>query len=541
MPKHHDEWGKHEELLGSRRRPMPGALAIRRSSPNYRIEITVCMRAPERESNKEVLWQLIGEDEEQPSRNRDWLARREYKKHFGAVDKDLKLLRDFAEEFDLQWVGEEAGGRVVRLNGKIKDIEEAFDTELEIYASPAGEFRGRRGKLYPPKPVHGIIEGVFGLDKSEQVDPFVNDRPPRRSIAGTWLEETAKRYCFPKHLKGRDQCIGILEFGGGISPADFNRYFEHLGILHPPEVEFKYINRARGIPGIDFEDDREVALDVEVAGSVAPRAKIVVYFAPNNSRGFIHALCAAIHDTENSPTILCISWGETEDWWTPMARSCVNRFLCEAACMGITICAASGDDGVATDKDGYARVTFPASSPFVLACGGTAFDGREEVVWHEEGISASGGGESDFLERPKWQHVNPSPCSPPRRVPSRRCPDLPGRLIPDVAALSNRVYSIIAGGSYINAVGGTSASAALWAGLTARLNEGLCKLGKRRVGYLTPYLYRLHYLQHTFNDITRGNNDQFSIGGYYAHQRWDACTGWGSPNGEKLLEALMKL
>ena len=80
-------------------------------------------------------------------------------------------------------------------------------------------------------------------------------------------------------------------------------------------------------------------------------------------------------------------------------------------------------------------------------------------------------------------------------------------------------------------IGGTSAVAPLWAGLIARLNQSLGK----PVGYLNPVIYALSANSGAFNDITSGNNI-----GYQAGPGWDACTGWGSPNGAQLLQALKK-
>jgi kumamolisin len=82
-------------------------------------------------------------------------------------------------------------------------------------------------------------------------------------------------------------------------------------------------------------------------------------------------------------------------------------------------------------------------------------------------------------------------------------------------------------------IGGTSAVAPLWAGLVARLNQQLKQQLKQPVGWLNPLLYGPVAGSGAFHDITSGNN-----GDYAARAGWDACTGWGSPIGSRLLAVL---
>src|SRR6202034_2327679 len=100
--------------------------------------------------------------------------------------------------------------------------------------------------------------------------------------------------------------------------------------------------------------------------------------------------------------IISISWGGPESTWTSQATTAFNTVLEDAANASITVCVASGDSG-STDgvNDGKQHVDFPASSPSVLACGGTSLIGKgttiaSEVVWNSGG-GASGGGISDLF------------------------------------------------------------------------------------------------------------------------------------------------
>src|SRR5205807_6173292 len=167
------------------------------------------------------------------------------------------------------------------------------------------------------------------------------------------------------------------------------------------------------------------ALDIEVAGAVAPGASIAVYFAPNTDQGFLDALTTAIHDTTNNPSVISISWGGPENEWTQQAMMAFDAACQDAATLGVTICTASGDNG-ATDgaTDGQLHVDFPASSPAILACGGTTLDAtgnqiKDEEAWNElaTGGGATGGGVSQVFALPSWQrseeHTSElqSPCN----------------------------------------------------------------------------------------------------------------------------------
>lgn len=347
------------------------------------------------------------------------------------------------------------------------------------------------------------------------------------------LEQISERYRFPKDLSGKGECIAILAFGGAISVSDLTRYFEHIG--HVPDLRFETLGTCDK-PNQSSRHDAEVALDIQLAGGLAPGARIVTYFAPGNEQGWVDALDCAIHDRKNQPSVLSISWGAAEGLWRPATLHALNDLFCQAVHRGITICAASGDDGCAQDSNGYCRVNFPASSPFVLACGGssTAAD-HNDVVWNVRNQSASGGGISDVLPKPDWQNALPALPSP---IPRRRNPIFEGRLLPDVSGLASQGYAIYVGGRYQNRIGGTSAVAPLWSALIARLNQGLRRQGRPPIGHFHPRLYRDLSIQQGFRSIATGHNDPFGSNGYQARHGWNCCTGWGSPDGAKLFEAL---
>src|SRR5262249_10655358 len=268
-----------------------------------------------------------------------------------------------------------------------------------------------------PIELKDIIEGVFGLDNRLQAHPHIilptnAARLRATAVSGSSASGQALAtgtqsyvppqvgafYNFPTDLTGAGQCIGLLEFGGGFSQSDLDTYFQQLR-LPVPQVAAVSVDGVSNQPGKDPDADGEVLLDIEVAASLAPGANIVVYFAPFTEQGWVDVVNAAIHDTQNRPSALSISWGFTEgqDIWTNQAIQSVNQAFQAAALQGITVCAASGDDGSRDQlDDGRVHVDFPASSPYVLACGGTTLQFANgvftgETVWNEGGRDQGGG------------------------------------------------------------------------------------------------------------------------------------------------------
>jgi kumamolisin len=294
------------------------------------------------------------------------------------------------------------------------------------------------------------------------------------------------------------------------------------------------VDGARNAPtGDPNSADAEVLLDIEVAGAIAHGARIAVYFAPNTDQGFINAVNTAIHDTQNAPSVLSISWGAPESRWTAQAQRALDRAFVDAASLGITVCVACGDNGAADNiDDGRAHVDFPASSPHALACGGTTLRAGEntisaETVWNDGNGGATGGGISETFDLPSWQEAADIPTSVngDGRV---------GRGVPDVAGDADPAtgYTVLVDGKRAT-IGGTSGVAPLWGALIALLNERL----EAPLGFVSPLLYG-ELGGDAFRDVTSGDNGVPGTPGYAARAGWDACTGLGTPDGQALLARL---
>jgi kumamolisin len=520
-------------LAGSERQALPNAQALEPVNPDELIQASIYLRKKNQDHLDQVIQQQVA-DQRQP------LTREEYASTYGADPADVQAIEDFAHQQHLSVVEVNLARGVVLVKGTSAAMSAAFGANLQRYELQGTTYRGRSGPLSIPAHLQGIVTAVLGIDDRPQVQPLL--KRPSAAAAGVSYTplQVAHLYDFPMTSKGTGQTIALIELGGGYRDTDITKYFQQLGLIAPKVVSVP-VDGAQNAPTTPDSADAEVALDIEVAGAVAPGARIVVYFAPNTDAGFLDAITTAIHDTTYTPSVISISWGGPEVFWTAQSLQAMNQAFQAAAMLGITVCCASGDQaalGYPLDFDEVLHVLFPASSPYVLACGGTKLTSAndqitQEVVWNESALSATGGGISDVFALPYWQlgkNVPPS-VNPDHRV---------GRGVPDVAGDADPAtgYQILVDGQ-AGVVGGTSAVAPLWAGLVALLNE---QLGKP-LGYLNPVLYQLENVG-AFHDITEGDNfilkgDDRS--GYSARPGWDACTGLGTPNGTKILSVLSDL
>jgi kumamolisin len=513
---------------------MRGARDIGPANPNEKVDITIRLRS--RAGKKPA---VSSDTFRQPPTERKILSRDEYEKSHGADPASIAQVEAFARDNGLTVVEKSPSRRTVILSGTVAAVNKAFAVELKQYEHPtAGRYRGRTGSIQIPQNLKDHIEGVFGLDNRPQAKPHFRRRRARAGAkphaAGTSFTplQMASLYNFPTNSDGSGECIAIIELGGGFVQSDLTNYFNQLNLPKSPKVTAISVGNGQNLPtGNPNGPDGEVMLDIEVAGSIAPGAHIIVYFAENTDAGFLNAITTAVHDKTNNPSIVSISWGSAESDWTTQAMTTMDEAFQAAAAMGVSVCVASGDNG-STDgvNDGLQHVDFPASSPYALACGGTFLQASgntitSETVWNElaKGEGAGGGGISDFFDLPTYQQ---NAGVPPSANPGGRV----GRGVPDVSGDADPTsgYQTLVDGKP-DVIGGTSAVAPLWAGLIALLNEGL----GQPVGYLNALLYQKPVPSSGFNDITSGNN-----GAYSAGPGWDACTGLGTPIGTAIAAAL---
>lgn len=559
-------------LKGTNRIPLAGAIAKSESDPNKRIEVTVVLK-PSTSLTKEVMgiYKI-------PLSKRKPLTHEESVQKYGAKDEDIDKVKKFAQENGLEVIRINKAGRSLRLAGPISSMNKAFNVTLRHYETPKGTYRGREGEIFVPSDLKDIVLTVLGLDNRPIFKPHfrkfnkVNngDEENRITPISYYPADLKTIYNFPTDVNGEGQTIGLIELAGdgiiapttGYHPEDIQTFFQKIG-LTPPILKDVFVDGATnspdGQPVRETENgDGEVVLDIEVAGAIAPGAKINVYFGPLASDdGFRDAINVAINGDANGQnslppgSVLSISWGGPEGANQSGLIEDMDHLFAVAAAKHITICVASGDDGSRDNgSDGSLNVDFPASSPWVLSCGGTSLPQRSvnsEVVWNDttnrSGNGATGGGISDVFDI-NGTNTNLSHATyqvnitlPPSHV------KLNGRGVPDVAGVADPLtgYNIWFNGQMNsnsngsqNAFGGTSAVAPLYAGLITLINKSL----GRAVGFINPIIYENVNVRNTFHDITSGNNNIGGDSDYMAGVGWDACTGLGSPNGIDLLNAL---
>ena len=538
MPAHESD---RHIIAGSHRTPLPGAGRGEPVAPDEESTVTVMLRRP---AGTPVQHFSAGP-----------IPREEFAALHGADPADIEKVERFAADNGLRVSSADPAARTVKLTGDLAALQRAFGVRLYRYDLPDGTYRGREGSITVPAELGSVVVGVFGLDDRPQLGPHLRIRDDAASLAAPTAftaPQVGRLYGFPGDVDGEGQCIAIVEFDGGYHQSDLTAYFQSLNIALPTVVSVG-VDGASNNPGTvshPNDADGEVALDIEVAGAVAPGARIAVYFAPNTDQGFVDAITTAVHDTTNRPSVISISWGAPENLWSQQTQQAMDGVFADAAALGVTIFAAAGDHGSADqpplvssatgeqvnnpDYDGHAHVDFPASSPNAVACGGTRLEGSgdqisSETVWNDGDGWATGGGVSDSFPPPAWQQNAdvPKSVNADGRV---------GRGVPDVSANADSVtgYKIrLYGRAYV--VGGTSAVAPLWSGLTALLNQAAGK----PLGLLTPQLYA-NAAAGIFRNVTSGTNAISAVGGqvatpgYEAGVSWDACTGWGSPDGAAL-------
>ncbi len=512
------------ELPGSERSAPVGARPAGRVDPGAPASVTLVLRRTP-SSRAPPIRDFLGRS----GRGGRRLGRDEFVAAYGAADEDLAAVRDWARSSGFEIVEADRARRVVRLAGPVGSLATAFGVVLDRYDDPRGPYRGRIGPVRVPPALAGRLIAVLGLDDRPQARTHLRICPANVPGARSYTPlQVAAAYTYPPDADGTGECLALIELGGGYRAADLATYFAGLGVPAPTVTAVPVDGATNSPTGDPGGPDAEVELDVEVAGALAPGATIAVYFAPNTDAGFLDALATAVHDPTRRPSVVSVSWGGPEGSWTAQARAAFASVFEDAAGLGVTVVASAGDDGADDGGPGTGlAVDFPASSPDVLACGGTrlVLRGRaiaQEVVWNDlaSGGGATGGGVSVDFPRPAYQASARVPPGPQGFV---------GRGVPDVAGDADPTtgYRVRIDGT-ASVVGGTSAVAPLWAALLARLNQLL----GAPLGFVTPRLYAAAG-SGAFRDITAGGN-----GGYRAGPGWDPCTGLGSPEGTTLATVL---
>jgi len=321
--------------------------------------------------------------------------------------------------------------------------------------------------------------------------------------------------------QGAGQTIGIVDaFDDPNIAADFTHFNSTFGLAPCTTSNgcFKKVYASGAKPATSAGWSLEIALDVEWAHVIAPKAKIVLVEASSNSLlALLHAVDVAV---QQGASVVSMSWGGTE-------FSTERNYDSHFAINNVTFTVSSGDSGHETQ--------WPASSTGVVAIGGTrlSVDASGNYL-SESAWSGSGGGLSRYELEPSYQSSFPVPRDSTGK-----------RAVPDVAYDSSPttgvpVYDTVAlnGETGWFQVGGTSAAAPQWAGLFAIANSIRHAAGKASLSHTNNSLYAIAKSNPgDYHDIHSGNNGTCgslcnSVTGY------DTVTGIGSPRANLLIPAL---
>ncbi len=477
-----------------------------------------------------------------------------FAKKYGLSEERKIAVQEFADFYGIKIIQFNDYLGIINMEGKIKNVEKAFKIKLEVYSF--GKWNDLRkhksvihlGPIFIPKKIHSFVEAVIGLRKI----PFKHETPSKKSkdlkcasaAIGYSSDWFAKHYDFPKQLNGDGQKIAIISYGGGFSQKELNKHYRQLGISIKHEVEVNSlhgVNNQQGVWGYDYE----LNTDIQVAQCAAPHAQISVFFTSNGLDGLADAI-ESICEQEDRATIISYSWSGSESDYAKKDIKAMERILESAAIVfDISILVCTGDKGSTNEESNKPKTqltpTYPATSNYVTACGGTMFSPehkkRTEKVWQSTFLydikisNASGGGFSNYMTRPNYQKEAIEEMSK-NKLPNKYKTK---RGIPDIAAYADVAPNGIAYWIHFDGkdwlTGGTSASTPLLAALIARINQGL----KKNIGFLNPWLYQMN--SKGLKPIPIGNN-QMPNGpeSWKAEDGWDPCTGLGVPNGKKMFK-----
>lgn len=486
--------------------------------------------------NREELSRLLQELYDPASTNyHQYLSPESFAERFGPTKEDYDKVIQFARANKLTITAAHANRLVLDAAGPVVAIEQAFGTTLRLYPHPT-----ERRTFYAPE-TEPVISGDVPIHHVTGLDNFLAPRPaglvrnPGAGSGGKPLSGAGPlgayrgsdfrgAYARGVTLNGAGQMVGLLEFDG-FYLADITSYESQTQLPNVPLITVTM----DGFDGTPAANNIEVALDIEMAASMAPGLAAIILYEAGPS-GFGNDVLNRMA-TDNLAKQLSSSW-------TFPADPTTDQILMQLAAQGQSYFNASGDGGAYVSA-----VSAPADDPNVTVVGGTLLTTTgpggawsSEVAWNRittNGIpSASGGGVSTTFSIPSWQ----TPVDMTANQGSRTM-----RNLPDVAAVAEGVWVTYDNGSS-ESVGGTSCSAPLWAGFAALVNQQAAAFGRAPVGFLNPALYRLGLgagYSTNFHDIVSGNNtNSTSPSKYVAVPGYDLCTGWGTPMGSSLINSL---
>ena len=461
---------------------------------------------------------------------RQFLTVDEFTAEFGPTEDDYDTVVGLANGSGLAVVGTSRNRLNVDVEGTVESIEKAFHLTLNAYQHPMENRAFYAPDREPTVDLPFSLWHISGLDnysiphpaglhKSLVAKPSATTGSgPSASFLGSDMRAA---YYGGTALTGSGQSLGLLEYYG-TDLADLNTYYSNakqtnnvpITLLSTDGTSTSCVySRAGGNC-----DDTEQTLDMTQALGMAPGLASLVMYVGSSDAAIFNAMATA--KTLNAQ--LSSSWT-----WTPADPNTDNPYFEEFAAQGQNLFQAAGDSGAWTSSSAI----YPADDVYLTAVGGTDLaTGSAAGPWSSESAWVDGGGgiSPDRYTIPSWQTAAASGCA--------SCSQS-YRNAPDVSANANFTYYVCADQTTCtaNEYGGTSFAAPLWAGYLALVNQQSVANGNKTLGFINPSLYTIgngSNYDTDFHDIISGSN------GYSATTGYDVATGWGSPNGGNLLNAL---
>ncbi len=478
-----------------------------------------------------------------------YLTPEQFTQMFAPTPDQVEQVTTYLQSQGLTVTGVASDNLLIDASGSVAQVQQTFQTQIDEY-----QFRNRRfyANATPPDvptSINRLISSIGGLDNSQHYQPFshqlagsqaaqhASGRARTASNApGLAPTDIARAYTIAplqnNGILGEQQTIALFELDG-YQPGDVAQYFASYGIDQPriSTVPVDHFNGSAGMGAVETE------LDIEIAGSIAPHANILVYEGPNTVQGINDTYARIVN--ENRAQVVSISWGICEASTGVPELKTLDTIFKQGAMQGMSFVAAAGDSGAYDCQDNRLAVDSPADDPYVTGVGATTLQLNNggygnESVWADRSQiqrgpmgGGSGGGLSTYFRQFAWQ-------SGPG---VRNAYSNGNREVPDVTAAgaSSSGYSVYC--TVRNAgcppdgwttIVGTSAASPVWAASLLLINQYASQHNKGMIGQANPALYRLLNTQQPyppFHDITSGNN-LF----YAATVGYDLASGIGSPN-----------
>ncbi len=472
--------------------------------------------------NQDELNQLLKQLADPTSSNfRGYLTPAQFAERFGPSEADYRALGAFFEANGITVTGTHPNRMIVDVRGTVADIESTFHVHMLYWRHPT------RGTFFSPDREPSLdasvtVLDIAGLDNfalPHPMDlksrPFSSGQPLAQSLTtgsgpgGLYIgSDFRNAYAPAVTLNGAGQSVGLFELDGFYA-TDVQANFQAAGLPAVP-VETVLLD---GVGGTPNSWNVEVTLDIMMAAYMAPGLARVIVYEGTNGNDVLNRMA-----TDNLASQLSSSWS------FDTANASTEQIFSEMIAQGQAMFQASGDGGAY-----HASIMPPADDPEVTVVGGTSLTTasaggawQSETTWPD-----SGGGVSTTWPIPSYQQqVNTTAAGGSATM----------RNIPDVALIASQIFLICNDGQSI-AVDGTSAAAPLWAGFMALANQQAATNGRHAVGFANPPLYAIgkgSNRETSFHDISTGSNGSFN-----ALPGYDLATGWGTPAGQPLIDALV--